>query len=137
MKSMLGPVGPGYIGPGCVGLVLAAMLALGGCADDEVADNAAARSGGNGVCLPATQIDHTDILTDDAIVFYMKSGKPYLNKLTFACPSLKMEDGFAFVADFSEICSNSQTIRVLRSGNFCELGQFTPYDPAAKPAPKS
>jgi hypothetical protein len=37
-----------------------------------------------------------------------------------------------------QVCSNSQTIRVARSGNFCELGQFTPFQvskmPEAPPA---
>lgn len=113
-----------------------AFLALAGCSEDQ---NLADESGtapkpSNGVCLQASQIDHTDILSDSAIVFYMKTGKPYLNTLTFPCPSLKIEGAFAFEADFSEICSNSQTIRVLRSGNFCELGQFTPYDAPAKSA---
>ncbi len=119
-----------------LGLAFAAVMALAGCSDDAVADKTAS-AGSNGVCLPATDIDHTNILTDSAIVFYMKTGKPYLNTLTFPCPSLKIEDGFTFEADFPEICSNAQTIKVVRSGNFCELGQFTPYDPAKMPATAS
>ncbi len=124
-----------------VGIVTASVLTLAGCSDDPVTEDAGTKTAGNGVCLQTSDIDHTEILNDSAIVFFMKTGKPYLNTLTFPCPSLKIEDGFAYEADFPEICSNSQTIRVLRSGNFCELGQFTPYNPAAAiptdTAPKS
>jgi len=115
---------------GMMVLLGAAVLALAGCSDDTAATDAGGSAGGgNGVCLQASQIDHTDILDDSAIVFYMKTGKPYVNKLRIPCSSLKLEGGFAFESDSSDICSASQTIRVLRSGNFCELGQFTPYDP--------
>ena len=106
----------------------AIVLALAGCSDDPVADDTAAAAKGNGVCLQTSQIDHTEILNDTAILFYMKTGKPYLNTMHMSCPSLKMEDGFAYESEIQEVCSNSQTIRVLRSGNFCELGQFTPFD---------
>ena len=110
----------------------AALLALAACSDDKPT-NVASNATGNGVCLHADQIDHTEILTDSAIVFYLKGSKPLLNTMRFPCPSLKMEDGFAFTTDFPEICSNAQTIRVVRSGNFCELGQFTPFDPSKAP----
>ena len=111
-----------------------AMLALAGCADDTATTDAGGTGGGsNGVCLQASQIDHTSIVDDSTIVFYMRTGKPYVNKLRIPCSSLKIEDGFAYETDSSEICSASQTIRVLRSGNFCELGQFTPYEAPAKP----
>ena len=111
----------------------AAMLALAGCSDDTVASDAAATGGGgNGVCLPTSQIDHTDIVDDSTIVFYMRTGKPYVNKMSMPCANLKTEDGFAYETDEPQICSASQTIRVARSGNFCELGQFTPYTPPAK-----
>jgi len=107
-----------------------AILALAGCSDDDApATDAQSEPAGNGVCLPTGQIDHTEIVNDSAIVFFMKDGKAYMNAMRIPCPSLKMEDGFAYLADVAEICSSSQTIRVLRSGNFCELGQFTPFQP--------
>ncbi len=109
-----------------------AVLALAGCSDDEeTATNQVPK--GNGICLSTTEIDHTQILDGKTIIFFMKNGHPWKNTMAFECPSLKIEDGFAFVTDFSEICSNSQTIRVLRSGNFCELGQFTAYQAPPKP----
>ena len=116
-------------------LMGAAILALAGCSDDPApTDTQPAEVAGNGVCLQTSQIDHTDIVNDSAIVFFMKGGKAYMNTMRIPCSSLKMEDGFAYMADVPEICSASQTIRVLRSGNFCELGQFTPFEPPKLPA---
>ena len=109
-------------------LMATAMLALAGCSDDPAAVDAQATAAGNGVCLPVNQIDHTQILTDTAILFYMKNGKTWVNTISIPCSSLTMEDGFTYVNDVLEICSNSQTIRVARSGNFCELGQFTQFE---------
>ncbi len=116
-------------------LTVAAILGLAGCSDDPASTDAQpAEVAGNGVCLQSSQIDRTDIVNDSAIVFFMKDGKAYMNTMRIPCPSLKMEDGFAYLNDVPEICSASQTIRVLRSGNFCELGQFTLFDPPKIPA---
>jgi hypothetical protein len=115
-------------------LMAVAMLSLAGCSEDSApTDTQPAETAGNGVCLQTSQIDHTDIVNDSAIVFFMKGGKAYMNTMRLPCSSLKMEDGFAYMNDVPEICSNSQTIRVLRSGNFCELGQFTPFEPPKMP----
>jgi Family of unknown function (DUF6491) len=115
-------------------LLGATVLALAGCSDDAAPTDAQpAETAGNGVCLPTAQIDHTEIVNESAIVFFMKDGKAYMNTMRIPCSSLKMEDGFAYTVDVAEVCSNSQTIRVLRSGNFCELGQFTPFQPPKVP----
>jgi hypothetical protein len=110
-------------------LMGAALLALAGCSDDEPAVAKDANPAGNGVCLQVSQIDHTDIVNDSAIVFFMKDGKAYMNTMHISCPSLQMEGSFSYMTDAVEICSNAQTIRVKNSGNFCELGQFTPFTP--------
>lgn len=109
-----------------------ALMALAGCSDDTpaVADSSPA---GNGVCLQTNQIDHTDIVNNNAIVFFMKDGKAYMNSLRISCPSLQMEGGFTYMTDAAEICSNSETIRVKNSGAYCELGQFTPFTPPKMP----
>lgn len=124
-----------------MGLVMgAALLALAGCSDDEPAVAKDTGPAGNGVCLQTAQIDHTEIVNDSAIVFFMKDGKAYMNAMRISCPSLQMENAFTFLTDTPEVCSNSQTIRVKNSGNYCELGQFTPFTPpkmpdASEPAP--
>jgi hypothetical protein len=116
------------------------LLALTGCADEPVVADTQSGVAGNGICLPTAQIDHTQILSDTAILFFMKDGKTWVNTIAIPCSSLTMEEGFTYVNDVLEICSNSQTIRVQRSGNFCELGQFAPFEapkiPDAAAAPK-
>lgn len=123
-----------FVGLKGAAMMGATILALAGCSSDEpvVADNATGPAG-NGVCLPVAQIDHTQILTDNAILFWMKDGKTWVNTLPISCPSLTMEGGFTYVSDPLDVCSNSQTLRVLRSGNFCELGQFEKFDPPKTP----
>src|ERR1700742_938476 len=122
-----------FAGYGVGMLMGAALLALAGCSDDEPAVANDSGPAGNGVCLATAQIDHTDIVNDSAIVFFMKDGKAYMNTMRIPCSSLKMEDAFAYITDAAEVCSNSQTIRVKNSGNFCELGQFTPFTPPKVP----
>jgi hypothetical protein len=112
----------------------AALLLLAACSDDQP-EVTSANPPGNGVCLDKGQIDHTDILTDGAILFYMKAGKIWQNTLRFDCTGLKLENGFSYENDANEVCSNQQTIRVLRTGAYCELGQFTPFTPPALPKP--
>ena len=117
-----------------VGILMgAALLALAGCSDDAPVVSNDSGPAGNGVCLQTSQIDHTDIVNESAIVFFMKDGKAFMNTMRIPCSSLKMEDGFAYTTDAAEVCSNSQTIRVKNSGNFCELGQFTPFTPPKIP----
>ncbi|HTJ63463.1 MAG TPA: hypothetical protein VL899_06600 [Alphaproteobacteria bacterium] len=114
------------------------LLALAGCSDDPApTDDTGGLPPGNGICLSVPQIDHTEIMSDKAIIFVMKDGKTYTNTMPIACPSLTMEKGFTYLNDAIEICSNAQTIRVLRSGNYCELGQFTPFQTPKLPADSS
>ncbi len=112
----------------CAVLIGTALLALAGCSDDAPPADTTATAAGNGVCLTTAQIDHTQILTDTAILFWMKDGKTWVNTMPLACSSLVMEGGFTYENDAAEVCSNSQTIRVRGSGNYCYLGQFTPFE---------
>jgi len=108
------------------------LMALPGCGGGESGTMAATQadsSGGNGVCLQSFLISHTSIPDDSTILYHMKDGKIWKNSLPFACPSLRNEGGFTYTSDAAEICSKLITIRVLRSGIFCEMGQFTPYTP--------
>ena len=115
-------------------LLVFGVLALAGCSDDAPPSEEQGLPAGNGICLAVAQIDHTEIMNESAIIFFMKDGKAYTNAMPMPCPSLVMENGFTYLNDVPEVCSNSQTIRVARSGNFCELGQFTPFQPPKMPA---
>jgi hypothetical protein len=87
------------------------------------------------VCLDAGHIDHTVVVDDRTILFYMRGGKVWQNTLREACPSLKFERAFSEEIRGDVVCSNRQIIRVLHTGAACSLGAFTPYIPPAKAAP--
>ncbi len=91
-----------------------------------------------GVCIPTSEIHHTEIPDDSTILFHMKGGKIWKNSLNFPCFNLKFQGGFQYTTDYDEICANQQSIRVLqpgvgrRLGAACTLGEFTPYGPPPK-----
>ena len=110
------------------------LLALAGCGSDEPPP--AAGPAGNGVCLESTQIEHAEVIDDSTIAFHMKNGETWLNRLRFPCAGLGMESRFNYVPGVpAQLCSNSQTIQVFRTGGYCEMGQFTRFDPNLGKAP--
>jgi len=80
------------------------------------------------VCLQAHDVDHTHVLNDHQILFYMRGKKIWLNTLNGRCVTLPFQEGFAWSSDFPEYCANAETIRVVQSGEVCQLGEFTPYE---------
>ena len=86
------------------------------------------------ICIKADEVDHTKVLNDHQVLFYMRGKQVWLNTLQGRCATLPIQDGFAMAADYSEFCANSQSIRVLRTGQFCQLGEFTPYQKAVGPS---
>lgn len=107
-------------------VALAASLAVAGPA---LADQAT-----KSVCIKADEVDHTKVLNDRQILFYMRGKQVWLNTLQARCSTLPIQDGFAMAANYSEFCANAQSIRVLRTGQFCQLGEFTPYQKPAGPS---
>lgn len=87
------------------------------------------------VCLWTYLIDHTTIKDKGkAIVFHMRNGKDWINTLKSPCPALQF-NGFAYVTRNGQICSNMETIMVLRTHQVCMLGAFEPYTPPPKKKP--
>ena len=83
------------------------------------------------VCLNVRDIDHTHAVDPSTLLFYMRNGTVWQNKLPARCGGL-MFRGFTFtVRDIEEICSNALGIRVIQTDQVCQLGTFTPYTPAA------
>jgi hypothetical protein len=91
------------------------------------------------VCLTSYMIDHTSVQKDDqTILFYMKDGKVYANKLLAACPSLHFHGyEFGIPGGNEQICSNQQSIHVLVTHEVCQMGEFVPYTPPPKEPAKS
>ena len=80
------------------------------------------------VCLQADEVDHTHVLNDHQILFYMRGKKVWLNTLRARCITLPVQEGFVWSSAFPEYCANAESIRVVRSGEVCLLGEFTPYE---------
>jgi hypothetical protein len=80
------------------------------------------------VCLQAEDVDHTHVLNDHQILFYMRGKKIWLNTLHGRCITLPFQEGFVWSSGFPEYCANAEAIRVVRSGEVCQLGEFTPYE---------
>jgi len=126
--------------------ILASVFAVGlaGCAHKEAgtaeagATAAAAPQPGNNVCIQTYLIDHTEVLDDNTILFYMRGREVWKNSLPYRCFGLKSSGGFQYETSINQICSNLQTIRVIeqgggpRLGATCMLGAFTPYTPPSK-----
>jgi hypothetical protein len=75
---------------------------------------------------PTGSIDHTKYVAPQTILFYMRDGKIWKNTLHGACPGLEFH-GFSFVTHYDELCSNAVSIQVIKTGEVCQLGDFTPY----------
>ncbi len=110
-------------------IILAVCLGVSGAA---YAQDTAPPPPAKGVCLPANLVDHTTVLSDTEILFHMKNRKIWKNTLHQTCTGLKFEHGFSEDIRGNMICANMQTIRVLRQGSICSLGDFTPYTPPPK-----
>ena len=87
------------------------------------------------VCLTASHISSTTVVSDQVILFHMNDGTVWKNTLRRACPGLEFENAFSEEIRGGEICSNAQMIHVLRRGTPCFLGAFTRQGaPTATPA---
>ena len=85
------------------------------------------------VCLqpalvPNEPIPRTKVLDPQHILFYTREGQVWMNRLKTPCRGL-MFHGFDVVGREGEICSNATSLRVIKSGETCQLGAFTPYTP--------
>jgi hypothetical protein len=82
------------------------------------------------VCLNVRDIQRTEAVDDQTILFHMRGGKIWRNTLKAACPMLKVSP-FTEVLNSGElVCANQQFIRLALTGNQCVLGDFTPVAPA-------
>jgi hypothetical protein len=94
----------------------------------------AADEAGKPVCLDVNRIDHTEVLNDHQILFYMYGKKIWLNTLGNRCTTLTRQEGFAWESSIPRYCDNVEIIRVIRTGEVCTLGAFTPYEKPARPS---
>jgi len=85
-------------------------------------------------CLYTRSIDRTRIVDNQNVLFYMRNGDVYLNKLPRECPGLALEDTFMYRTSTSQLC-RADVITVLQNIGFgfqpgvsCGLGMFRVID---------
>lgn len=87
-------------------------------------------------CLRLMLIDHTQVVDDQNILFYTRSGSIYLNQLKHPVPGLGPNRPFMYQIRVSQICRNdSVTVLEERGFGFLPgatgiLGDFQPIDEA-------
>lgn len=88
-------------------------------------------------CVQLQRIDHTEVIGDRNILFYMKDRNVYRNRLPQACPSLRQGRPFMYRVVLNQLC-DTDVVTVLEPWGFgftptasCLLG---PFDLIDKPA---
>jgi len=79
------------------------------------------------VCLNVNDIQRSEAADDQTIVFYMRDGKIWRNRLRMRCPMLKASP-YTEKLSGDLLCSNAQFIHVALTGDDCALGEFTRID---------
>jgi hypothetical protein len=87
-------------------------------------------------CISINRIDHTEVVSDREILFFMHGDRIFLNKLPHRCPGLEFEEAFMYRASVGQLC-DLDIITVLDGMGFgympgvsCGLGMFTPVSKA-------
>ncbi len=78
------------------------------------------------VCLNPSNIQRTEAPDDRTVVFYMRDGKVWQNRLKTACPMLRTSPFTQVLRAGGLVCANQQSIQVAQTGSTCVLGDFTP-----------
>ncbi|MEO5938841.1 MAG: hypothetical protein ABIQ43_07505 [Sphingomonas sp.] len=90
---------------------------------------AATPTGDSVDCVQLNQVRETNVRSDEVIDFVLSGKRVYRNTLDGACPSLGLEERFAYSVSNGQLCS-TDLITVLQStgtrGATCGLGKFQP-----------
>lgn len=94
-------------------------------------------------CVQLTRVDHTEVVGDRTILFYMKDRTIYQNELPQACPGLGRDRPFMYRVMLSQLC-DSDVVTVLENWGFgftpgesCLLGEFNLIDSTVADALKA
>ena len=93
-------------------------------------------------CISAGQIEHSEVLDNQNILFHMRGDRIYRNFMPRRCPGLYRRGAFTYHSRSGQLCS-VDTITVLenvglgpRQGAVCPLGGFYPVTEAEADAIK-
>lgn len=68
-------------------------------------------------CVNLMRIDHTHVVDNRNILFYMRGGNIYLNRLSHPVPGLDRNDGFMYRTHMGRLC-RVDTVTVLERWGF-------------------
>jgi hypothetical protein len=78
-------------------------------------------------CLDSSRIKETRILDNQTILFEMRGGEFYINRLPVKCSSLKIAGGFSYSTSIDKLCKQD-IIKVVEPGSApagtCSIGEF-------------
>lgn len=77
-------------------------------------------------CLKTVLVDHTQVVDPVTILYFMKGGEVWKNSLNNPCTTLPHNGYIYMPTPPDNICGNLQRIKVIQTGEVCELGAFTP-----------
>ena len=84
-------------------------------------------------CLKIAWIYKTIVFDNRTILFRMRDGSIWRNRLPMHCTGLAFQRGFAYEISIPKVC-DSDLIRVLGpTSTVCKLGDFEPYAPSDGP----
>jgi len=84
------------------------------------------------MCLNVANIGRTSVPDMQHLVFHMRDGTVWENTLTRSCAGLTYSPWAWAVRGASQVCANTQRLRVLQTGVICTLGEFAPPRPGTK-----
>lgn len=82
-------------------------------------------------CISLTQIQRSEVVDDETILFHMRNGRIKEATLAFGCPSLKFYDSFSYRVYSNRLCARVDVI-VTRGGAHCPIAEITDHAPEKK-----
>ena len=82
------------------------------------------------MCVDIHRIDQTRIIDNQTILFIMRGGTRYLNRLPFKCSGLMLAGGFGYETTMSQLCMQYRITTLNPGGTLgstCLLGRFIPF----------
>lgn len=89
-------------------------------------------------CIPINQIQRTEVVDDQNVLFYMRDKQVYNNHLPQRCTGLAMAKAFKYATAQSQLCNVDiisplgHTTGEVVPGASCGLGMFVPTTAAPK-----
>lgn len=106
--------------------VLAAAIALPAAAEQPAPPSLAES------CINLSQVQRTKILSNEAVLFYLRDGRIKKATLAFGCPSLRFYESFGYEVYSNRLCARADSI-ITRDGTHCPISDIEEVTPETGP----